>query len=58
MFEPVGLNHDDDDFRAVDRLRAPHGARLLQTFTVDDQWCPRDHGSPDWIERDIFPAPE
>ena len=31
---------------------------LLQTITVDDQWFPRYHGTPDWIEKHIFPGGE
>jgi cyclopropane-fatty-acyl-phospholipid synthase len=31
---------------------------LLQTITVDDQWFPRYHGTPDWIEKYIFPGGE
>ena len=58
MFEAVGLKHYDDYFRAVDRLLAPDGAMLLQTITVDDQWFPKYHGTPDWIERHIFPGGE
>ena len=58
MFEAVGLNHYDDYFRAVDRLLAPDGAMLLQTITVDDQWFPKYHGTPDWIEKYIFPGGE
>jgi cyclopropane-fatty-acyl-phospholipid synthase len=58
MFEAVGLNHYDEYFAAVDRLLEPHGAMLLQTITVNDQWFPRYHGSPDWIERYIFPGGE
>jgi cyclopropane-fatty-acyl-phospholipid synthase len=58
MFEAVGLNHYDDYFTAVDRLLAPDGAMLLQTITVDDQWFPQYHGTPDWIEKHIFPGGE
>ena len=58
MFEAVGLNHYDDYFAAVDRLLAPDGVMLLQTITVDDQWLPRYHRSPDWIEKYIFPGGE
>ena len=58
MFEAVGLNHYDDYFAAVDRLLAPDGAMLLQTITVDDQWFPHYHGTPDWIEKYIFPGGE
>ena len=58
MFEAVGLNHYDDYFKAVDRLLAPDGAMLLQTITVDDQWFPNYHGTPDWIEKHIFPGGE
>jgi cyclopropane-fatty-acyl-phospholipid synthase len=58
MFEAVGLNHYDDYFKAVDRLLAPDGAMLLQTITVDDQWFPNYHGTPDWIETYIFPGGE
>ena len=58
MFEAVGLNRYDDYFRAVDRLLAPDGAMLLQTITVDDQWFPKYHGTPDWIEKHIFPGGE
>lgn len=58
MFEAVGLNHYDDYFAAVDRLLAPDGVMLLQTITVDDQWFPRYHRSPDWIEKYIFPGGE
>ncbi|MEO8680573.1 MAG: cyclopropane-fatty-acyl-phospholipid synthase family protein [Vicinamibacterales bacterium] len=58
MFEAVGLNHYDDYFAAVDRLLAPDGAMLLQTITVDDQWFPKYHGTPDWIEKYIFPGGE
>ena len=58
MFEAVGLNHYDDYFKAVDRLLAPDGAMLLQTITVDDQWFPKYHGTPDWIEKYIFPGGE
>ncbi|MEO5894100.1 MAG: cyclopropane-fatty-acyl-phospholipid synthase family protein [Vicinamibacterales bacterium] len=58
MFEAVGLNHYDDYFRAVDRLLSPDGVMFLQTITVDDQWFPQYHGTPDWIERYIFPGGE
>ncbi len=58
MFEAVGLNHYDDYFKAVDRLLAPDGSMLLQTITVDDQWFPHYHGTPDWIEKYIFPGGE
>ncbi|MEO8258872.1 MAG: cyclopropane-fatty-acyl-phospholipid synthase family protein [Acidobacteriota bacterium] len=58
MFEAVGLNRYDDYFSAVDRLLAPDGAMLLQTITVDDQWFPSYHGTPDWIEKYIFPGGE
>lgn len=58
MFEAVGLRHYDDYFSAVDRLLAPDGAMFLQTITVDDQWFPHYHGTPDWIERYIFPGGE
>ena len=58
MFEAVGLNHYDDYFGAVDRLLAPDGAMFLQTITVDDQWFPKYHGTPDWIEKYIFPGGE
>ena len=58
MFEAVGLNHYDDYFKAVDRLLAPDGAMLLQTITVDDQWFPKYQGTPDWIEKYIFPGGE
>jgi cyclopropane-fatty-acyl-phospholipid synthase len=58
MFEAVGLNHYDDYFGAVDRLLAPDGVMLMQTITVDDQWFPRYHGTPDWIEKYIFPGGE
>jgi cyclopropane-fatty-acyl-phospholipid synthase len=58
MFEAVGLRHYDDYFSAVDRLLAPGGAVALQTITVDDQWFPRYRGSPDWIEKYIFPGGE
>ena len=58
MFEAVGLNHYDEYFKAVDRLLAPDGLMFLQTITVDDQWFPRYHGTPDWIEKYIFPGGE
>ncbi len=58
MFEAVGLHHYDDYFKAVDRLLAPEGSMLLQTITVDDQWFPHYHGTPDWIEKYIFPGGE
>ena len=58
MFEAVGLSHYDDYFKAVDRLLAPDGVALLQTITVDDQWFPKYHGTPDWIEKYIFPGGE
>jgi len=58
MFEAVGLNHYDDYFQAVDRLLTPDGVMLLQTITVDDQWFPKYHGTPDWIEKYIFPGGE
>jgi cyclopropane-fatty-acyl-phospholipid synthase len=58
MFEAVGLNHYDDYFSAVDRLLAPGGSMVLQTITVDDQWFPHYHGTPDWIEKYIFPGGE
>lgn len=58
MFEAVGLNHYDDYFKAVDRLLAPDGVMFLQTITVDDQWFPKYHGTPDWIEKYIFPGGE
>ena len=31
---------------------------LLQTITVSDQWFPKYHGTPDWIEKYIFPGGE
>jgi cyclopropane-fatty-acyl-phospholipid synthase len=58
MFEAVGLNHYDDYFGAVDRLLKPDGSMLLQTITMDEQHFPRYHGSPDWIEKYIFPGGE
>jgi cyclopropane-fatty-acyl-phospholipid synthase len=58
MFEAVGLNHYDDFFTAVDRLLVPDGMMFLQTITVDDQWFPHYHGTPDWIEKYIFPGGE
>ena len=58
MFEAVGLSHYDDYFTAVDRLLAPDGVMFLQTITVDDQWFPKYHGTPDWIEKYIFPGGE
>ena len=58
MFEAVGLSHYDEYFSAVDRLLAPDGMMFLQTITVDDQWFPRYHGTPDWIEKYIFPGGE
>jgi cyclopropane-fatty-acyl-phospholipid synthase len=58
MFEAVGLAHYDEYFAAVDRLLTPDGAMLLQTITVDDQWFPHYHGTPDWIEKYIFPGGE
>lgn len=58
MFEAVGLQHYDDYFGAVDRLLAPGGSMMLQTITVDDQWFPNYHGTPDWIEKYIFPGGE
>ncbi len=58
MFEAVGLNHYDDYFGAVDRLLAPDGVMLLQTITVDDQYFPLYHRTPDWIEKYIFPGGE
>ncbi|MDA1184797.1 MAG: cyclopropane-fatty-acyl-phospholipid synthase [Acidobacteria bacterium] len=58
MFEAVGLNHYDDYFGAVDRLLTPDGSMLLQTITVNDQWFPEYHGTPDWIEKYIFPGGE
>jgi cyclopropane-fatty-acyl-phospholipid synthase len=58
MFEAVGLSHYDEYFEAVDRLLAPDGVMFLQTITVDDQWFPKYHGAPDWIEKYIFPGGE
>ena len=58
MFEAVGLNHYDDYFNAVDRLLTPGGVMLLQTITVDDRWFPSYRGTPDWIEKYIFPGGE
>jgi cyclopropane-fatty-acyl-phospholipid synthase len=58
MFEAVGLSHYDDYFKAVDRLLVPDGSMLLQVITVDDQWFPKYHGTPDWIEKHIFPGGE
>ena len=58
MFEAVGLDHYDDYFRQVDRLLKPDGQMLLQTITVSDQWFPKYHGTPDWIEKYIFPGGE
>ena len=58
MFEAVGLRRYDDYFGAADRLLAPGGSMLLQTITVDDQWFPHYHGTPDWIEKHIFPGGE
>jgi cyclopropane-fatty-acyl-phospholipid synthase len=58
MFEAVGLKHYDDYFSAVDRLLAPDGVMYLQTITVDDQWFPKYQGTPDWIEKYIFPGGE
>jgi cyclopropane-fatty-acyl-phospholipid synthase len=58
MFEAVGFNHYDDYFATVDRLLGPDGVMFLQTITVDDQWFPKYHGTPDWIEKYIFPGGE
>jgi cyclopropane-fatty-acyl-phospholipid synthase len=58
MFEAVGLGHYDDYFGVVDRLLTPDGTMLLQTITMDEQWFPHYHGSPDWIEKYIFPGGE
>ncbi len=58
MFEAVGLGRYDEYFEAVDRLLAPDGLMFLQTITVDDQWFPKYHGTPDWIEKYIFPGGE
>jgi cyclopropane-fatty-acyl-phospholipid synthase len=58
MFEAVGLSHYDEFFAAVDRLLVPDGMMFLQTITVDDQWFPHYHGTPDWIEKYIFPGGE
>ena len=58
MFEAVGLSRYDEYFGAVDRLLAPDGVMFLQTITVDDQWFPKYHGTPDWIEKYIFPGGE
>lgn len=58
MFEAVGLRHYDGFFATVDRLLAPDGVMAMQTITVSDQRFPRYHGSPDWIERYIFPGGE
>ena len=58
MFEAVGLTHYDDYFSAVNRLLAQNGVMFLQTITVDDQWFPQYHGTPDWIEKYIFPGGE
>ena len=58
MFEAVGLGRYDEYFSAVDRLLTPDGVMFLQTITVDDQWFPHYHGSPDWIEKYIFPGGE
>ncbi len=58
MFEAVGLNHYDDYFGAADRLLRPEGSMLLQTITVDEQYFPQYHRTPDWIEKYIFPGGE
>ena len=58
MFEAVGLKRYDEYFAAADRLLAPDGAMLLQTITLDDQWFPKYQGTPDWIEKYIFPGGE
>jgi cyclopropane-fatty-acyl-phospholipid synthase len=58
MFEAVGLGHYDDYFSAVDRLLTPDGVFAMQTITVSDQWFPRYHGAPDWLEAYIFPGGE
>ena len=58
MFEAVGLRHYDDYFAAIERLVAPDGVMAMQAITVSDQWFPRYHGSPDWIEAYIFPGGE
>jgi len=58
MFEAVGLSHYDEYFAAVNRLLAPDGVMFLQTITVNDQWFPKYHGTPDWIEKYIFPGGE
>ena len=58
MFEAVGLAHYDDYFQSVDRLLAPDGLMLLQTITIDDRSFPTYHGTPDWIEKYIFPGGE
>lgn len=58
MFEAVGRRHYDEYFAAIERLLAPDGVMAMQTITVSDQWFPRYHGSPDWIEAYIFPGGE
>ncbi|HEX8028638.1 MAG TPA: cyclopropane-fatty-acyl-phospholipid synthase family protein [Vicinamibacterales bacterium] len=58
MFEAVGLDHYDEYFGAADRLLTDDGTMFIQTITVTDQWFPKYHGQPDWIEKHIFPGGE
>ena len=58
MFEAVGRSHNDEFFRACDRLLRPNGSMLLQTITITEQVFPSYTRQSDWIQKYIFPGAE
>jgi hypothetical protein len=56
MIEAVGHQYLDTYFGCCSRLLAPHGAMLLQSITIRDQFYDQARRSVDFIKRFIFPG--
>jgi cyclopropane-fatty-acyl-phospholipid synthase len=56
MIEAVGHQYLDTYFSCCSRLLAPHGAMLLQSITIRDQFYDQARRSVDFIKRFIFPG--
>jgi cyclopropane-fatty-acyl-phospholipid synthase len=56
MIEAVGHQYLDTYFGCCSRLLEPHGAMLLQSITIQDQFYDQARRSVDFIKRFIFPG--
>ena len=56
MIEAVGHQYLDTYFRCCSDLLKPHGAMLLQSITIQDQFYDQARRSVDFIKRFIFPG--